>query len=306
MHAARGRARSALSRTGALLARLFDGLARVLSLTYATLIGAAIVFVAGLYAGVLRPLLAANLSASALVAHTTASVALLLSAAVNYAAVVTTPAGSPSETLSPADPTGHAAVPLHLDTGARTSSETWRHCKVCRAPKPPRAHHCSTCGVCVLRMCHHCPAVARCVGLRNYGWYFRFITVACAGCVYLAGTCMWLQKTAGRSLSSNMADVVFLSMLISMAVAVAVGVLSVWHTYLILTGQTTIECYENWAVHRRGDAPPSWTRWGGPFDAGLKCNVRDAFGDPPATWLPWWTVLVLPASRRLSNEVEML
>jgi len=59
-----------------------------------------------------------------------------------------------------------------------------RWCKVCRAPKPPRAHHCKACQRCTLRMDHHCPWIANCVGHRNYSAFLRFLAAVDVTCTY--------------------------------------------------------------------------------------------------------------------------
>lgn len=76
------------------------------------------------------------------------------------------------------------------------------------------------------------------------------------------------------------------------AVAVAVGVLLAFHCYLLSTGQTTIEFYENWAARRQGLISAF------PFDAGLRANVAAAFGPPIHRRLPWWSVFLLVDFRR--------
>ena len=103
-------------------------------------------------------------------------------------------------------------------------------------------------------------------------------------------------------MSSN---VVFFTLIGSLTVCVAVGVLFFWHVYLLCTGQTTIEWYENWAVRRMKQAPSTWTQYGGPFDKGFRNNVKDAFGDGIGACMPWWMVLLLPIKRNVNCTTSM-
>lgn len=296
--------RRCLSRTGVLAHWLLLKLSYVLGLFYTAVIGLLILVVAYEYAVWVRPLLYDALNPVTLQLHTVISLVLLLSVAVNYIAALVIFPGSPAHTVDP------EVGPTKPDVGEksaadgilRTNSQLWRWCSICKAAKPPRAHHCRMCGTCYLRHCHHCPALSRCVGQNNYPFYWRFIAAACTGSLFLALTCALVLRNSSGNLPSALMDLLFFTAVIAVSVAVSILVLLVWHLYLIYTGQTTIECYENWAVRRSGATPSSWTRWGGPFDKGFRLNIRDAFGDPPSQNLPWWSVLILPCPRRFASN----
>ncbi len=296
MHQTASPTRRCLSRARIAAQWTAHKLSFVLSMMYATLIGLLIPIVGYLYFYWLRPRLAHYVTPSVLAAHTAASVLLLLSAVINYAGALFVRPGSPSRAD---DPEGH---PPPNDTEIRTNSQQWRWCKICSAPKPPRSHHCRQCARCYHRHCHHCPAIGRCIGQENYAYYWRFIAGAFVGALTLAGTAGFVLRRSARSITRMDADMLLFTIAISGAVAVAVVTLLAWHCYLLCTGQTTIECYENWAVRRSGNAPSTWTKWGGPFDRGLRLNVRDAFGDPPMRALPWWSVLILPLPRKFLDS----
>lgn len=263
---------------------------RLLGVIYGTLIGILIPFVGTIYIRWLRPRLSVLISPRILVAHTIIAVMLLISACINYACALFVPPSSPGA-FDTAPSSGDESG------GLRTNSELWRWCTVCNFAKPPRAHHCRTCGRCYRRHCHHCPAMGRCVGRDNYGYYWRFICTAYFGSCMLGLSAGLVLRDGGPHKPTD-GDALLFTVAASAAIAAAVGVLLLWHIYLITTGQTTIEWFENWSTRRSGKAPPSWGRWGGPFNRGFRANIRDAFGDPPRA-LPWWTVLLLPVPRRV-------
>jgi DHHC palmitoyltransferase len=311
------------------LERLADKASIAFALTFVAFVFSLICGVAVVYALVLRPLLRSLLPPvpHALV-HEAFSIWLLSNVAFNYAMVLVMSPGRPQPTdaESPAeachlpracpganpqpaglqpdighfsregDPEDHVTPGPYL-----TSSQRWRWCKICRAPKPPRAHHDRVTGACVLQMCHYCPAVSKCVGLWNYQFFARFIMYTWVGTLYCAVSCAWMQAHLPAAvLQSWRGDFVFFGAVGAAAIGVAVGVLGAFHIYLICTGQTTIECFENWTARRAGLITKP------PFDAGIRANVELSFGKPYLACLPWWSVLFLPDVRKVAIPPWML
>lgn len=284
--------------------RLLSRLNALLSVLYITLVVVLHLLYLYVYARHLHPSLSAVVRPASRAQHAVLTASLFVSSAVNYLLCVRTPPGTPcpdAESGAPNNPPPSAAAAAAPpdDGPARTRSEAWRWCPVCRIPKPPRAHHCSACNACYLRLCHHCPAVGGCVARDNYPYFFRFLLSAWAAALLIAATAAFLANApAAAARNPRLRDVVFFTGVAASAVAVAVGVLAGWHLYLVGTGQTTIEWLENLQLRRGGKAPPEWGLWGGAFNRGVRDNVREMLGDVGAGSPWWWIVVFLPLGRR--------
>ncbi|KAF8621296.1 hypothetical protein AX15_007894 [Amanita polypyramis BW_CC] len=130
-------------------------------------------------------------------------------------------------------------------TDAEVEGRRQRWCKKCMAPKPERAHHCSTCGRCILKMDHHCPWLAsKCIGHRTYPAFVHFVCCVTLQAIYIgtiSARAVWYSFnhvlevdnfTPIHELCLSLAGLVF---------SLVMGSFFVYHVYLILTNQTTLE-----------------------------------------------------------------
>jgi palmitoyltransferase len=165
---------------------------------------------------------------------------------------------------------------------------TW--CKLCDAPKPPRAHHCHVTNRCVLLMDHYCPWVANTVGFFNYRFFYLFMFWLWVGAVYIVLiTYLPFRAALEDRTMPGRAGITF-SFVCAVAIFFALGGMLGWQTFLIATAQTTVEFYHNRVLARRSTLTGHVFR--NPFDLGLRRNWDVIFG--PSSFLLSWALPTAP------------
>mmetsp|Transcript_11715 Transcript_11715/g.11350 ORF Transcript_11715/g.11350 Transcript_11715/m.11350 type:complete len:345 (+) Transcript_11715:449-1483(+) len=245
--------------------------------------------------------------------HLSIGIILVINVSFNYLHCAFTPPGSPEICEDPGKYFGQMTsvindkvvyqIKSRLDLAPAVS---YRYCRECRAIKPPRAHHCSISGKCILHMDHYCPWMNNCIGYYNYRYFILFLIWLFLGAVYVISityepffSIQLDQRTALSATNSRYDAEVFYVFILGISSSIAVGVLLVYHSYLCLTNQTTIECYLN--VYEREDAKAIGMIFKNPYDMGWRKNLRRVFGDTP-----WYASLFISRRRPVDPEYPFL
>lgn len=222
--------------------------------------------------------------------HFVGGMFILINVIFNYVACAFTPPGTPPQCNDPTAIMGQRMVTVdgkrvlqirHAINIAPAIS--YRYCRHCKCIKPPRAHHDSVTGKCVLAMDHYCPWMNNCVGYNNYRHFVLFLMYLAVGCVYVLFVTthyfrsVYPYQRLGSFKYSAVNSAILYSYTIGLSAGISVSLLGLWHLYLCLTNQTTIEFYIN--IEEKHDAKQRGALFKNPFDKGWKKNLMRVFGD---------------------------
>ncbi|KAK8916342.1 putative S-acyltransferase [Platanthera zijinensis] len=148
-----------------------------------------------------------------------------------------------------------------------SSSRSWT-CLYCNVSQPPRSKHCHDCDKCVLQFDHHCVWLGTCIGKGNhcrFWWYIFAETVAC-----IWSGVLYISLLRSNFLNAWWKILVVVSLLIGLSFCfIFLLLLLLFHTFLVLTNQTTYELVRRRRIsYLRGI--PERVR---PFSRGVRRNL---------------------------------
>jgi len=179
-----------------------------------------------------------------------------------------------------------------LEYAADTEACKWEKCTKCEYMRPPRTHHCSVCGHCVLKMDHHCTWLNNCVGFNNYSHFCRFLLYINISCIVVLLVCFDFMLDAflprKNALTQWESALVVSSWILCACALGTFSFLGAFHTYLVMTNQTTIEASANQPLREKARAQRELAKFRlpetapiafrNPYSLGLVQNCQEVFG----------------------------
>lgn len=120
-----------------------------------------------------------------------------------------------------------------------TSVRTYT-CSYCNVVQPPRSKHCHDCDRCVLQFDHHCVWLGTCIGQGNHCRFWWYILEETALSIWTG--ILYIKYLQAHMEKAWLVDVIMIFLLSVLSIAlIFLLLLLLFHTYLVVTNQTTYE-----------------------------------------------------------------
>ncbi|CAG7888326.1 unnamed protein product [Brassica rapa] len=140
-------------------------------------------------------------------------------------------------------------------------------CGYCHVEQPPRAKHCHDCDRCVLQFDHHCVWLGTCVGQKNHSKFWWYICEESALCIWTL--IMYIDFLTNVSKPWWKNAIIILLLVVLVISLIFVLLLLLFHSYLILTNQSTYELVRRKRIPYMRNMPERVH----PFSRGIKRNL---------------------------------
>jgi palmitoyltransferase ZDHHC9/14/18 len=176
------------------------------------------------------------------------------------------------------------------------------YCSICKIIRPNRCRHCRHCDACIDVFDHHCPWTGTCIGIRNYCYFFLFLTSVLLGSIFILLTTIFGILGYFEGLITNrplLRIAAFLLIFLwSIILTLLVGSLFCFHIFLIIRKQTTCEYLRNTPLEKKKSI------FGCLRDICYSTDGRCYISKLPTKLLPMWQKVSINDSKLQIHRIE--